>query len=165
MLKGDKTSGQSPLNAKPMLFSVLAILLIELPFVHAIQAQYTFDHNNYYQGESGIVTITLYNGNPFFQWDIKQAGIQFDWQQQQNLWFFARVNQNIASGQSYTLSINFGINNNVNVGTHSFSIKYVGMFDDTHTVATGSFYVHELPLLDVLQSDSSFSCQFSFSRG
>ena len=144
-----------------MVFSVLALSLIWLPFVYPIQARYRFDHSTFYQGESGIVTVTLYNDNPLFQWKIKQAGIQFDWQQQQHLWFFAQVNQNLASGQSYSLTITFGINNNVNVGTHSFSIKYVGMFDDTHTILTGTFYVHELPSLDVLQSD----CSYQFSHG
>ncbi len=149
------------MNSKPTVFSVFVLLLIGMPFLHAIQAQYTFNQSTYYQGESGTVTITLYNENPLFQWKINQAGIQFDWQQQEHLWFFTQVNQNIASGQSYIFSINFRINENVNVGAHSFSIKYVGIFDDIHTVATGAFYVHELPSLDVLQSDFSFSCQFS----
>ena len=120
----------------------LAFLSFELPFVQALSGQYTFDRSTYYQGENGTVTIALYNDNPLFQWYIDQVGIQFDWQQ--NVWFSKSVKQNIATGQSYTLSIDFGIENAVGVGAHTFAIKYVGAFGDTSTITTGTFYVHDV---------------------
>lgn len=130
------------LNAKPLALVALALLLFELPYVQALTGQYSFDRGTYYQGESGTVTVTLYNDNPLLQWYIKQVGIQFDWQQ--NVWYSATVSTNIASGQSYTTSIGFSIDNSVSVATHSFAIKYVGAFDDTHSVVTGAFYVHDV---------------------
>jgi hypothetical protein len=132
------------LNARLLFFVFLALLLFELPFVNALKGQYTFDRATYFQGENGTVAITLYNDNPLFQWNIKEVGIQFDWQQPQNLWFSNTVNQNIASGQSYTISISFAIDNSVSVRSHSFAIKYVGAFHDTNTVVTGTLYVHDI---------------------
>ncbi len=115
-----------------------------MPLAHAIQAQYSFDRSAYYQGENGTVTIILYNDNPLFQWYIRTAGIQFDWQKSQNIWFAKSVELNIASGQSYTLTVEFGIDNGVSVANHSFEIKYVGSFNDYNTVARGILYVRDV---------------------
>jgi hypothetical protein len=121
-----------------MLFTVPPTL------VHALTAQYSFDRDTYYQGESGTVTVGLYNDNPLFQWHINEAGIQFDWQIPQKTWFAIAANTNIASGQSYSLTLNFVIDTSVAVGGHSFEIQYVGIFNDRHTITTGSLYVHDV---------------------
>jgi hypothetical protein len=120
------------------------LLTVSPTVVHALTAQYAFDRDTYYQGESGTVTIELYNDNPLFQWHINEVGIQFDWQIPQKTWFATTVNTNIASGQSYSLTQNFAIDTGVAVGGHSFEIQYIGLFNDQHTIASGSLYIHDV---------------------
>lgn len=120
------------------------LLTIPPTLVHALTTHYTFDRGTYYQGEGGSVKVDLYNDNSLFQWTIKQVGIQFDWQKPQQTWYSNDVNTNIASGQSYSLTLNFGIDNSVTVGSHSFEIQYIGLFNDHNKIASGSLYVHDV---------------------
>lgn len=120
---------------------MFVILLFQIPFVNALTGQYAFNKSTYKLGDYGMVRVTLYNDCPLFQWHIKEVDIQFDWEQDTKV--FLTVNQNIAPGQSYSKSINFEIDSNVLVGLHSFSIKYVGLFNDRHTVVSGNIYVRE----------------------
>lgn len=125
---------------------LLALMLFTIPptLVHALTAQYSFDRDTYYQGESGSVTLVLYNDNQLFQWHINDVGIQFDWQKAQKNWYATTVNTNIASGQSYSVKLNFGIDSSVAVGGHSFEIQYIGLFNDQHTITSGSLYIHDV---------------------
>jgi hypothetical protein len=120
----------------------LLVFLTATPLTYALKTAYNFDRATYYQGENGTVSVTITNDNPLFQWNIRTVAIQFDWQG--NLWYSKDVNTNVASGQSYTVAIDFSIASNVGVGSHSFAIKYVGMFGDTNTIATGVLQVHDL---------------------
>lgn len=130
------------LRAKLYFCLFLIVFLTVTPFSYALKTAYNFDRATYYQGENGTVTVTIANDNPLFQWNIRTVAIQFDWQG--NLWYSKDVNTNIASGQSYIVTIDFSIASNVGIGSHSFAIKYVGAFSDTNTIATGVLYVHDL---------------------
>jgi hypothetical protein len=121
------------------LFMILIVFLVAAPLGYALKSAYTFDRATYYQGQGGTVTVTITNDNPLFQWNIRTVAIQFD--SQGNLWYSKDVNTNVAPGQSYTIAIDFSIDNNLVVGSNSFSIKYVGMFGDTHTIARGVLYI------------------------
>ena len=107
-----------------------------------ITGSLSWDASVYYQGDSGTVTFTLYNDNPLVQWYIKKVGIQFDWMQGGQA-YLKDVGQNIASGSSASYSVLFSIGSLVTVGQHSFNIIYVGAFDDTHVIGSGSIYIHD----------------------
>lgn len=124
---------------------MLAILCIGHTSAHALQLTgQNWSSNEYFQGDSGTVNITLYNNIALAQWYIKTIEIQFDWQIQSNIVYSTQVGQDIASGQSGTYNISFDIPSSINVGTHSYTIYYVGLFNDVHSLATGSFYVHDM---------------------
>jgi hypothetical protein len=133
-----------------------------IPTVFALQTQYHFDKDTYYQGDNGVVTVTILNDNGLFQWNIRTVAIQFDWQG--TLWYSKDVNTNIASGQSYSVDIDFSIENSVSVGSHSFQVKYVGAFGDTNTIASGVIYVHDLYEKLALQIRSEATSQLQAAQ-
>ncbi len=86
---------------------------------------YSFDQPVYYQGDTGTLSVTLTNSNPY-QISTKQFFLQFDWQETQNFVFNAdSTGPNLANGISYTFIIHFSIPSDVAIGPHTFKVVWV----------------------------------------
>ena len=103
-----------------------------------------FNTSNYYQGDNGNIAVTLYNDNSLVEWHIKTVEIQFDWMIQSQTYWQTPVNQVIASGGSATYSVPFSIPTATSVGWHTYTVSYIGLFDDSHVLKTGTIYIHDV---------------------
>jgi hypothetical protein len=103
-----------------------------------------FDTSNYYQGDNGNVSFTLYNDNSLVEWHIKTVEIQFDWMVQSQTAYQTQVNQVIASRGSATYNVQFSIPTATSVGSHTYTISYIGLFNDPHVLASGTIYIHDV---------------------
>lgn len=103
-----------------------------------------FDASAYYQGDNGNVSVTLYNDNSLVEWHIKTVEIQFDWMVQSNTSYQTQVNQVIASGGSATYNVQFSIPPATSIGSHTYTVSYVGLFNDPHVLVTGTTYIHDI---------------------
>jgi len=103
-----------------------------------------FDASNYYQGDNGNISFTLYNDNSLVEWHIKMVEIQFDWMVQSQTYYQTPVNQVIASGGSATYNVQFSIPAATSVGSHTYAVLYVGLFNDPHVLVSGTVYIHDV---------------------
>lgn len=103
-----------------------------------------FNTSDYYQGDNGNIAVTLYNDNSLVEWHIKTVEIQFDWMVQSNTVYQTPINQVIASGGSATYSVPFSIPPATSVGWHTYTVSYIGLFDDSHVLKTGTTYIHDV---------------------
>jgi hypothetical protein len=103
-----------------------------------------FDASNYYQGDNGNISFTLYNDNSLVEWYIKTVEIQFDWMVQSNTSYQNPVNQNIVSGGSATYHVPFSIPTTTSIGSHTYTVYYIGLFNDPHVLVTGTIYIHDV---------------------
>jgi len=102
-----------------------------------------WDSNTYYQGDSGTLTITLYNSHPY-QICTKQFALYFDWLGQGSA-FMSSSTPCIATGQSYQFSIPFNVPASASVGQHSYDAFWVdqGFLLGTVTINSGYLYIHD----------------------
>jgi hypothetical protein len=126
---------------------IFVVFVLSLPIVHSNAQQVqsiTWSSSEYFQGDSGSVTVVLYNNHNSYQICTKQFYIQFDWQPS-NTAFASSETPCIASGQSYTFTIYFSIPTTVSVGYHTYNVVWVdsGFLLGTVTVDSGSLYVHD----------------------
>ena len=74
---------------------------------------------------------------------VEEVELQFDWQQSSNQSYVAKVGENLTVGSTTAYVIRISIPANASVGLHPYAIFYVGQHNDSHRLATGSFYVHD----------------------
>ena len=103
-----------------------------------------FNVSNYYQGDNGNVSFTLYNDNSLVEWHIKTVEIQFDWMVQSQTAYQNQVNQVIASGGSATYNVQFSLPTATSVGSHTYTVSYIGLFNDPHVLLRGTIYIHDV---------------------
>lgn len=135
-------------NRRNVILSSITIgilLIASQSSVFALQiTSSNFDVSNYYQGDNGNISMTLYNDNSLLEWYIKTVTIQFDWMIQSNTSYQTTVNQNIVSGGSGTYNVQFSIPTTTNVGLHKFTINYIGLYHDLHVLGSGTIYIHDV---------------------
>jgi uncharacterized repeat protein (TIGR01451 family) len=83
---------------------------------------YDFDSKSYEPGASGTVSISLANtGDVSLQ--IREVGIQFDWQQSANKWWSQQVSSTVDPGQRATLTtVSFSVPSGTSEGKHQFRV-------------------------------------------
>ena len=133
------------MGSSKYLYTIIALVL--LVFCSSIvQAQtataVNWNTNTYYQGDSGSVSVTVYN-NHTYQICTKQFYGQFDWQSPGTA-YVASGTPCIATGNSYTFTVYFSIPSNVSVGDHHYNLSWVdsGYLLGTVVVSSGYLYVH-----------------------
>lgn len=134
-------------NLRNIILSItIGILLISGgSSVFALQVTNSnFDASKYYQGDNGNVSFTLYNDNSLVEWHIKTVEIQFDWMVQSQTSYQTQVNQVIASGGSATYNVQFSIPAATSVGSHMYTVSYVGLFNDPHVLLRGTIDIHDV---------------------
>jgi len=122
---------------------LLSLVLLSLNLVNAqIVSNISWNTNTYYQGNSGIVNIALYN-NHHYTICTKQFYVHFDWEPT-GYAFVSSDTPCIASGYSYTFIIPFSIPSNASVGVHMFNVTWVdqGYLLGTVPVYSGNLYIH-----------------------
>ncbi len=125
--------------------TICALLISGGSSVFALQVTNSnFDSSKYYQGDGGNVSFTLYNDNSLVEWHIKTVEIQFDWMVQSQTAYQNQVNQVVASGGSATYNVQFSIPTATSVGSHTYTVYYIGLFNDVHTLVSGTIYIHDI---------------------
>lgn len=98
----------------------------------------------YYQTDNGYISTAISDNNySEAKSYIKEVTIQFDWQLQNNI-FRKEIDRNIVSGGSSVYDIPFIIPAMADVGSHTYTINYTGLKNDTHTLGLGTLYIHDI---------------------
>lgn len=100
---------------------------VMIPIVHSSPGwswtlYYDFNSKSYTPGTSGTVSISLANtGTVSVQ--VREVGIQFDWQQAVNQWWSEKVSSTVGSGQRVILAtVKFDVPSGTSEGTHKFHV-------------------------------------------
>lgn len=127
---------------------ILSVLLL-VAYVPAVHAQTlissSFSSSTYYQGDTGSITFTIRNDHSY-QICTKETYIQFDWQQSQSQAFIDSTDTPcLATGNTYTFTIQFSIPSDESVGSHSYTVAWVdsGLLLGTQTLISSNLYVHD----------------------
>jgi len=124
---------------------ILSLLCVSQVSAYALQLNsQRWSSDKYYQGDGGTVTISLYNDVSISQWYVKTLEIQFDWQVQSNDVYSTQVGEDIPLGHSSIYSVSFDVPPTVSVGSHSYTIYYVGTHNETNLLVTSSIDVHDM---------------------
>ncbi len=135
-------------NLQNVTLSSVVIIILLITSGSAVSALQVTNSNlntsEYYQGDGGNISLTLYNDNSLVEWYINTVTIQFDWMVSANTSYQTAVNQNIVSGGSGTYIVQFSIPTATSVGWHTYTVSYIGLYSDTHTLLTGNIYIHDV---------------------
>ena len=98
----------------------------------------------YYQTDNGYISAAISNDDySETKSYIKEVTIQFDWQSQNDA-FRKEIDRNIVSGGSAVYDIPFVIPAMADVGSHTYTVNYTGLQNDTHTLGLGTLYIHDI---------------------
>ena len=127
---------------------IIPCVLIMLPAIspaQAVDARVAFSQEFYFQGESGIVYITIENDNAASALIVDQIGIWFDWLPAYS--WIAQLPQNAIlvppSTNSAPLSIGFGVPSNASVQTHRFVVQFKDTAGYVENLTSGFIAVHD----------------------
>lgn len=123
---------------------ILLITSFSTPVFAQKATSLLFDKSIYYQGDSGKLSVTIFNNWSDFQISTKQCYLQFDWQMS-TMVFDSGAYPIIGSGSSFTFEIPFNIPSDAAVGNHQFNVVWVdkGILLGKVVVASGSLLVHD----------------------
>ncbi len=125
-------------------YVLVALVLLFSNVVHAqTVSSLNWSSSTYYQGDSGSVSVNLYNAHSY-SICTKQFYVQFDWQAQGTA-FISSATPCIGAGQSYQFNIPISFPTSTSVGQHTYSITWIdqGYLLGTVIVNSGSLYVHD----------------------
>ena len=111
----------------------------------SINTTYSFSSPEYFQGDSGSITFTITNSHSY-QICTKQTYIQFDWQvAQSQAYIDSSDTPCVATGNSYTFTIQFSVPSDESVGSHSYTVAWVdsGYLLGTQTLVSNNLYIHD----------------------
>ena len=150
-----------------MLITAPVILgaLIPVAFAETVTSK-SFDKSTYYQGDNGTYTISVRNDHSY-QICTKSLSLQFDWQQANNQAWISSDKPCIATGNSFTFSVQFNIPAATSVGSHGYSVVWqdAGFLLGTQTLDQSLIPIHDAQELVYTNTAPSVQAKISQYQG